>query len=163
MVLTGLSLLHGLRPVKMEAHRPPGTPPECRKRRLPRRFLWPRRGGRGAQTFPKTRRFLLKNAPSRIDSPPKTAPAECDGTRHGRYRDFGYPWKAVIDSMIRITSRGGNESVEQMLRRFKKLCEKEGLVKDIKRSSYYEKPSERRRRRLRKAIKRALKLRASGP
>ena len=56
--------------------------------------------------------------------------------------------------MIRIRSRG-NESVEQMLRRFKKLCEKEGLTKDIKRTSYYEKPSERKRRRLRKSSKRA--------
>ena len=61
--------------------------------------------------------------------------------------------------MIRITSRGPNESVEQMLRRFKKLCEKEGLTKEIKRNSYYEKPSERRRRQMRKAIKRALRLR----
>jgi len=43
-----------------------------------------------------------------------------------------------------------------MLRRFKKLCEKEGLTKDIKRNSYYEKPSERRRRRLRKQEKRGL-------
>lgn len=42
-----------------------------------------------------------------------------------------------------------------MLRRFKKLCEKEGLTKDIKRTSYYEKPSERKRRRLRKSSKRA--------
>ena len=57
--------------------------------------------------------------------------------------------------MIRIRSRG-NESVDQMLRRFKKLCEKEGLTKDIKRTSYYEKPSERRRRRLRKQEKRGL-------
>ena len=57
--------------------------------------------------------------------------------------------------MIRIRSRG-NESVDQMLRRFKKLCEKEGLTKDIKRNSYYEKPSERRRRRLRKQVKRSL-------
>lgn len=46
---------------------------------------------------------------------------------------------------IRIKSRG-NESAEQMMRRFKKLCEKEGLVKDIKRKEYYEKPSERKRR-----------------
>ena len=48
--------------------------------------------------------------------------------------------------MIRIKIRS-NESVEQMVRRFKKLCEKEGLTRDIKRNSYYEKPSERRRRR----------------
>jgi small subunit ribosomal protein S21 len=36
-----------------------------------------------------------------------------------------------------------------MLRRFKKMCEKEGLTKDIKRIAYYEKPSEKRRRRAR--------------
>lgn len=54
---------------------------------------------------------------------------------------------------IRIKSRG-NESVEQMMRRFKKLCEKEGLTKDIKRKQYFEKPSERRRRARRKSIKR---------
>lgn len=50
---------------------------------------------------------------------------------------------------IRIKSRTG-ESIEQMLRRFKKLCEKEGLTKDVKRRQYYEKPSERRRREIRK-------------
>jgi small subunit ribosomal protein S21 len=55
--------------------------------------------------------------------------------------------------MIKVRARG-NESVEQMVRRFKKMCEKEGLNKQIKRNSYYEKPSERRRRRLRKAFKR---------
>jgi len=54
---------------------------------------------------------------------------------------------------IRIKARGG-ESAEQMMRRFKKMCEKEGLTKDIKRRSYYEKPSERRRRALRKTLKR---------
>ncbi len=55
--------------------------------------------------------------------------------------------------MIKVKAKG-NESVEQMVRRFKKMCEKEGLVKDIKRNSYYEKPSERRRRRARKSMKR---------
>ena len=46
---------------------------------------------------------------------------------------------------IRIKARSG-ESAEQMMRRFKKLCEKEGLTKDIKRRAYYEKPSERKQR-----------------
>ena len=54
----------------------------------------------------------------------------------------------LID-MIKVKSRG-NETAEQMLRRFKKMCEKEGLTKDIKRVAYYEKPSEKRRRRIRK-------------
>jgi len=51
---------------------------------------------------------------------------------------------------IRIKARGG-ESADQMMRRFKKLCEKEGLTKDIKRKEYYEKPSERNRRADRKS------------
>ena len=54
---------------------------------------------------------------------------------------------------IRIKSRG-NESAEQMMRRFKKLCEKEGLTKDIKRKEYYEKPSERKNRAARKVAPR---------
>ena len=57
---------------------------------------------------------------------------------------------------IRIKSRSG-ESVEQMMRRFKKLCEKEGLTKDIKRKEYYEKPSERKRRAMRKSQTRRFK------
>jgi small subunit ribosomal protein S21 len=58
--------------------------------------------------------------------------------------------------MIRVKVRG-NESIEQMVRRFKKLCEKEGLTRDIKRNAYYEKPSERRRRKVRKSLKRIAK------
>ncbi len=52
--------------------------------------------------------------------------------------------------MIKIKARSG-ESIQQMMKRFKKICEKEGLIKDIKRQSYYEKPSEKNRRRMRKA------------
>lgn len=62
---------------------------------------------------------------------------------------------------IRIKSRAG-ETTEGMLRRFKKLCEKEGLTKDIKRKAFYEKPSERRRRSMRKSIKRT-QMAAMGP
>lgn len=58
--------------------------------------------------------------------------------------------------MIRVKARA-NESVEQMVRRFKKLCEKEGLTRDIKRNSYYEKPSERKRRKERKMLKRVIR------
>ena len=50
--------------------------------------------------------------------------------------------------MIQVKLRG-NETVEQMLRRFKKGCEKEGLTKELKSHAYYEKPSEKRRRRSR--------------
>jgi small subunit ribosomal protein S21 len=62
---------------------------------------------------------------------------------------------------IRIKTRH-NESVGQMLRRFKKLCEKEGLTKDVKRRQYFEKPSERRRRAIRKSISRAVREQTGG-
>jgi small subunit ribosomal protein S21 len=52
--------------------------------------------------------------------------------------------------MIKVKARVG-ESVNQMVKRFKKMCEKEGLIRDMKRLSYYEKPSEKNRRRRRKA------------
>ncbi|MBN1126785.1 MAG: 30S ribosomal protein S21 [Sedimentisphaerales bacterium] len=52
--------------------------------------------------------------------------------------------------MIKVRARAG-ESIQQMVKRFKKMCEKEGLIRDIKRNSYYEKPSERNRRKRRKA------------
>lgn len=64
--------------------------------------------------------------------------------------------KGEVSFMLKIKART-NESVEQMLKRFKKLCEKEGLTKEIKRVSYYEKPSERRRRRVRKAQRKELR------
>ena len=56
--------------------------------------------------------------------------------------------------MLKVKSRTG-ESVQQMMRRFKKLCEKEGLIRDMKRNAYYEKPSEKNRRRERKARRNA--------
>ncbi len=58
---------------------------------------------------------------------------------------------------IRIKARAG-ESAEQLMRRFKKMCEKEGLTKDIKRNMYYEKPSEKKQRALRKSVKRTQQL-----
>ncbi len=58
------------------------------------------------------------------------------------------------------------ERIDSLLRRFKKMCEKDGLVKDIKRNMHYESPSEKRRRtnvkRERQAVKDRLALRAQG-
>lgn len=54
--------------------------------------------------------------------------------------------------MIRIQIKE-NEPLEKTLRRLRKLCNNEGVTKGIKRSSYYEKPSEKRRRRRRERLK----------
>ena len=39
-----------------------------------------------------------------------------------------------------------NEAIEEALRRFKKLCDKEGVINRTKRSARFEKPSARHRR-----------------
>jgi small subunit ribosomal protein S21 len=56
--------------------------------------------------------------------------------------------------MIKVKSRAG-ESIQQMVKRFKKMCEKECLIRDIKRNSFYEKPSEKNRRARKKSARMA--------
>jgi len=66
------------------------------------------------------------------------------------YRPMRHRGKESGFFMLKVKSRTG-ESVQQMMKRFKKLCEKEGLIRDMKRNTYYEKPSVKNRRRIRKA------------
>ena len=47
--------------------------------------------------------------------------------------------------MIKVDAKQ-RESLDDLLRRFKKLCDKEGLIREVKRTAYYEKPSETKRR-----------------
>ncbi len=55
--------------------------------------------------------------------------------------------------MPRVEVRG-NESLERALRRFKRLIEREGILKQLKARKHYEKPSERKRRKRKIARKR---------
>ena len=55
--------------------------------------------------------------------------------------------------MPRIEIRS-DESLEKALRRFKRLLEREGVLKAVKAKKHYEKPSERKRREMRQAISR---------
>jgi small subunit ribosomal protein S21 len=49
--------------------------------------------------------------------------------------------------MIRVRVDGdGDRDISIALRKLKKLIEKDGLMKEIKKHEYYEKPSEKRRR-----------------
>lgn len=57
--------------------------------------------------------------------------------------------------MVKVKARS-SESVDQLLRRFKKACEKEGLTRAMKRVSFYEKPSVVENRKRRQALKRKL-------
>ena len=51
-----------------------------------------------------------------------------------------------------------NESFEKALKRFTKACEKAGLMSDIKKHQQYEKPSERRKRKLNAARRKMRKI-----
>ena len=43
---------------------------------------------------------------------------------------------------------GENESFEAALKRFKRLCEKAGILSEVRRREYYEKPSVKRKKKL---------------
>ena len=48
------------------------------------------------------------------------------------------------------------ESFESALRRFKKKCEKSGILSDLRKHQHFEKPSERRKRKENAARRKAL-------
>lgn len=52
----------------------------------------------------------------------------------------------ILGMGILVRSRPG-EKVAQLYRRLKKICEREGVVREMRRTARYEKPSEKRRRR----------------
>jgi len=51
-----------------------------------------------------------------------------------------------------------NESFESALKRFKKKCEKAGILSDLRKRQHFEKPSEKRKRKLNAAKRKARKL-----
>ena len=50
-----------------------------------------------------------------------------------------------------------DESIESALKRFKRKCEKSGILSELKKRQYYEKPSVRRKRKALAARKKLLK------
>ena len=64
--------------------------------------------------------------------------------------------------MPKVIAKNG-ESFQVLLRRFKKSCERAGLLSDVKKNKYYEKPSVTRKKekndQVRKAMKRLRKQR----
>ena len=48
-----------------------------------------------------------------------------------------------------------DESFERALKRFKKKCERAGILSDLRKHRHYEKPSERRKRKESAAVRKA--------
>ncbi len=70
--------------------------------------------------------------------------------------------------MVSEASKGGmpeitiseDESFERALKRFKKKCEKAGILSDLRKHRHYEKPSERRKRKMNAARRKNRRTRA---
>ena len=57
-------------------------------------------------------------------------------------------------STIRV---GENESLDSALRRFKRKCSRDGIIGDLRRKEFYERPSIRRKKKAELARKRSVK------
>lgn len=60
--------------------------------------------------------------------------------------------------MVEVTVKDG-EPLEKALRRFKKKWERAGVLREVKRKSFYLKPSDEKRASRKKALRRAARLR----
>ncbi len=60
--------------------------------------------------------------------------------------------------MVKLTLRD-RESIHEAVRRFRKLVERSGIKKEMRRKEYYEKPSESKRRSRLRAERRARRTR----
>jgi small subunit ribosomal protein S21 len=54
-----------------------------------------------------------------------------------------------------------DENFERALRRFKKKCERAGILSDLRKHRHYEKPSERRKRKLNAAVRKTRRTRST--
>jgi small subunit ribosomal protein S21 len=57
-------------------------------------------------------------------------------------------------STVRV---GENESLDSALRRFKRKCSRDGIIGDLRRKEFYERPSVRRKKKAEAARKRNVK------
>lgn len=70
-------------------------------------------------------------------------------------------WRNKGACVVKLTLRE-RESVQEAVRRFRKLVERSGIKKEMRKREYYEKPSETRRRARLRAERRSLRTRRMG-
>ena len=57
-------------------------------------------------------------------------------------------------TMVKV---GENESLESALKRFKRKCQKDGIIGDLRKKEHYEKPSVKKKKKAEAARKRSIK------
>lgn len=70
-----------------------------------------------------------------------------------------YNWRSFC--MVRLLVRD-RETIQEAVRRFRKLVERSGLKKEMRRREFYEKPSEIKRRSKQRAERRSRRMRLLG-
>ena len=63
-------------------------------------------------------------------------------------------WVNFLMSVIKV---GENESLESALKRFKRKCQRDNILGDLRKKEFYEKPSVKRKKKSEAARKRSLK------
>jgi small subunit ribosomal protein S21 len=77
----------------------------------------------------------------------------CQGGKQAQVRTFiEFTVSEVFVVKLRLRER---ESIQEAVRRFRKLVEHSGIKKEMRRREFYEKPSDKRRRARRRAERRA--------
>ncbi len=94
------------------------------------------------------RRFAFRN--------PAMDPTGMRERGEAMFREDGYGRSRHLPLEVTVDGRG----IESALRLFKRLVLKDGLLRQLKRRSHYEKPGERKRRKVREAARRLRRQKA---
>ena len=100
-------------------------------------------------------RIIDQDRGRRIAHQPEMASAKRFWTRSHACRDcVANSDQHIGEGMVRLLVRD-RESIQEAVRRFRKLVERSGLKREMRRREYYEKPSETKRRARLRAERRA--------
>ena len=88
--------------------------------------------------------------------PPELAFLDSDSNRRIRSSQplhFTFSPRVDLEPSVSEVILNADDNFERALRRFKKNCEKAGILSDLRKHRHYEKPSERRKRKMNAAVR----------
>ena len=101
------------------------------------------------------------NSPCRLDFERRVQVHWLDSSDPEPYRPQVFKRRSFSNVMVRLLVRD-RESIQEAVRRFRKLVERSGIKKEMRRREFYEKPSETKRRSRLRAERRSKRMRLMG-
>jgi small subunit ribosomal protein S21 len=80
--------------------------------------------------------------------------SEVSLTLHSEYPIIFLLWILKGGILVTEIKVSQNESIDEALRRFKRKCQRNGIISEIKKREHYEKPSEKKRKKAQAAARR---------